>query len=248
MVCKSLQAQLDTYLDNELPAEEMKQFDAHVRNCASCSAEGLARLQMKRRVRAAGQSFAPSEAFRARMQKRVSQRPRRFGKFAWIWAPVAVALLAVIGSAIWERQRGAEQIYGEVADLHVTTLASSTPMDVVSADRHTVKPWFQGKIPFAFDLPELQGSEFSLLGGRITYLEQAPGAHLIYQVRKHEISVFIFREASLPGYLDTGTRASKETSFSVESWSQGGLRYFVMGDASPADIENLANLFRGSKG
>jgi|SRR5438445_13863468 len=61
-------------------------------------------------------------------------------------------------------------------------------------DRHTVKPWFQGKIPFAFDLPELQNSEFSLLGGRMTYLDQTPGAHLIYDARKHHISVFVFQE------------------------------------------------------
>jgi len=43
-------------------------------------------------------------------------------------------------------------------------------------------------------LPELQNSEFSLLGGRITYLGQTSGAHLIYEVRKHKISVFIFQE------------------------------------------------------
>ena len=77
MACESWQAQLDTYLDNELPSEEMKQFDAHVRNCASCAAEALARVQMKRSVRAAGQAFAPSAEFRARMQKRVAQQPRR---------------------------------------------------------------------------------------------------------------------------------------------------------------------------
>jgi anti-sigma factor RsiW len=43
-----------------------------------------------------------------------------------------------------------------------------------------VKPWFEGKIPFSFNLPELQNSEFSLIGGRVTYLEQTPGAQLIY--------------------------------------------------------------------
>ena len=56
-----------------------------------------------------------------------------------------------------------------IADLHVETLASSSPVDVISTDRQMVKPWFQGKIPFAFNLPELQNSEFSLLAGRMTY-------------------------------------------------------------------------------
>src|SRR5438128_6379847 len=96
---------------------------------------------------------------------------------------------------------------------------------LISTDRHTVKPWFQGKIPFAFDLPELQNSEFSLLGGRMAYLDQTPGAHLIYDVRKHHISVFVFQERSLR--LNVNSFAPKNMSFSVETWSQGGLRYFV---------------------
>jgi anti-sigma factor RsiW len=164
-----------------------------------------------------------------------------------MFAAVAVLVFAVAGlSAIrlgWEQARPA-QVYSEVADLHVATLASSSPVDVVSTDRHTVKPWFQGKIPFAFDLPELQNSEFSLLGGRLTYLEQAPGAHLIYQIRKHEISVLIFQESSVHDRLDENSSPSRKSSFNVETWSQGGLRYFVIGDASSSDIESLARLFK----
>ena len=80
----------------------------------------------------------------------------------------------------------------------------------------------------------------------MTYLDQAPGAHLIYDVRKHHISVFVFQERSLrlPGRLDENSFASKDVSFNVETWSQGGLRYFVIGDASAADIDGLARLFK----
>ena len=85
---------------------------------------------------------------------------------------------------MWELGPAESQVFSEIADLHVATLASSSPVDVISTDRHTVKPWFQGKIPFAFNLPELQNSEFSLLGGRMTYLDQTPGAHLIYDAAK----------------------------------------------------------------
>jgi anti-sigma factor RsiW len=93
-------------------------------------------------------------------------------------------------------------------------------------------------------LPELQNSEFSLLGGRITYLDQTPGAHLIYDVRKHHISVFVFQERSLPASLDKNYLLPKKLPFKMETWSQGGLRYFVVGDASTADINNLAKLFK----
>jgi len=250
MVCESWNTKLDIYLDGELPTEETRAFDVHVHNCPSCSADALTRVQMKRTIQVAGKRFTPSAEFRRRMHQRIAAKPqrRRFG-FAWMTATAVIAILAVVGltAAYNERERvRTEQVYSEVADLHVATLASSTPVDVISTDRHTVKPWFQGKIPFAFDLPELRNSEFSLLGGRMTYLDQVPGAHLIYDVRKHHISVFVFQERSLrlPGRLNENSSAPKYVSFNVETWSQGGLRYFVIGDASAADIDSLARLFK----
>ena len=105
-----------------------------------------------------------------------------------------MTLVFVLGLNFYMSRAGLERqhVFSELADLHVATLASATPVDVISTDRHTVKPWFEGKIPFTFNLPELQGTEFSLVGGRVTYLSQAPGAHLLYRLRKHELSVFIF--------------------------------------------------------
>jgi hypothetical protein len=32
----------------------------------------------------------------------------------------------------------------------------------------------------------------------------------------------------------------------METWNQGGLRYFVIGDASAADIDGLAKLFKAA--
>jgi len=145
-----------------------------------------------------------------------------------------------------QTRSGRDQVYSEIADLHVATLASSSPVDVISTDRHTVKPWFQGKIPFAFNLPELQNSEFSLLGGRMTYLDQTPGAHLIYDVRNHHISVFVFQDRSLAGRLDGNTLAQEKQPFNMETWSQQGLRYFVIGDASAADIASLAKMVKAA--
>jgi anti-sigma factor RsiW len=250
MVCESWKTKLDTYLDGELPSEEMRAFDVHVHNCPSCSADALTRVQTKRTIQAAGKRFTPSVEFRRRMQQSIAAKPRR-GRFglAWMTATAVIAVLAVVGLTATYAQRErvrTEQVYSEVADLHVETLASSSLVDVISTDRHTVKPWFQGKIPFAFDLPELKDSEFSLLGGRMTYLDQTPGAHLIYDVRKHHISVFVFQDRSfrLPGGLKENSFAPKNISFNMETWSQDGLRYFVIGDASASDIDSLAKLFK----
>jgi anti-sigma factor RsiW len=78
----------------------------------------------------------------------------------------------------------------------------------------------------------------------MTYFEQTPGAHLIYDVRKHHISVFMFQERSLPARLSDSALQQGKLSFNMETWSQGGLRYFVIGDASVADIDRLAKLFK----
>lgn len=246
MACEPWKAKLDTYLDGELPEEEMRSFDAHVRTCPSCSADALARVQMKRTIQAAGKRFTPSAEFRSRMQRSVVLKPRRGLSLGWILTAAALLIVGAgaLTSSYLRTRSGSDQVLSEVADLHVEMLASSSPVDVVSSDRHTVKPWFQGRIPFAFNLPELQNSEFSLLGGRMTYLEQTPGAHLIYDIRKHHISVFIFQERSLQSTVDGNLLPSKKRPFNVETWSQGGLRYFVIGDASSADIDNLAILFK----
>jgi anti-sigma factor RsiW len=115
-------------------------------------------------------------------------------------------------------------------------------VDVVSTDRHTVKPWFEGKIPFTFNVPELKETPFTLVGGRVSYLGQSPGAELIFRVAKHQISVFIFREQGL-----AATPANANAlSYQVRTWSHNGLRYFAITDASAADLEKLSDLIKAT--
>jgi anti-sigma factor RsiW len=246
MVCESWKTKLDTYLDDEVPEEEMRTLDAHLRSCHFCSADALARVQMKRTIQVSGKRFTPSAEFHRRVRHGIAPKPQRSLGLGWMF--VAAAVMVVVGtltSGFQGTRSGRDQVLSEIADLHVATLASLSPVDVVSTDRHTVKPWFQGRIPFAFNLPDLQNSEFSLLGGRMTYLKQTPGAHLIYDGRKHHISMFVLQERSLPGKLGNSFSPQK-LPFNLETWSQGGLRYFVIGDASIADIDSLGELFKAA--
>jgi anti-sigma factor RsiW len=242
-------SKLATYLDGELSADEMRAVDAHLRNCPACAADLLGQVQLKRALQSASRRYAPSSEFRARIQQQVARPARASVWRLWLTATSVLALMFLAFMAATYLGRGAlerEHAFSEIADLHVATLASASPVDVVSTDRHAVKPWFQGKIPFSFNLPELQGSDFSLIGGRVTYLGQAPGAHLIYQVRKHQISVFIFQDRSLNASLSTNLSVRRRSSFEVDCWSQDGLRYFLIGDASADDIRNLAALLRAA--
>ncbi len=241
-------AQLDAYLDGELKAGEMQELDRHLRECPACATESLRRLQWKRTVHVAGQRYEADSGLRERVQKRVSGG--RSVRISWRWpafAAVAAVALVMAGLGIVQQERRLvreSQVVSELVDLHVATLASSTPVDVVSTDRHTVKPWFAGKIPFTFNLPELQGTPFELVGGRVSYLEQSAGAELIFRVRKHQISAFIFQERAV--LLNVAATADAR-SFHMESWKQGDLRYFVIGDASAEDLRALRNLLENAK-
>ncbi len=249
MACEQGRGKLDAYLDGELDPAEANALGKHLQGCAACSADALGRIQMKRSVQMAGKQYTASAELRNRVAKSVAAKPRRESRGLW-WTlgvvAVSVAILAVAVNFYVGRETARQQrAYSELADLHVAALASAVPVDVVSTDRHTVKPWFQGKIPFSFNLPEVQGTEFTLLGGRVTYLAQTPGAHLIYQVRKHEVSVFIFQDrveetASLP------SGPVHAVSFNMDSWTQNGLRYFVVGDVGADDIQALSKLLQGA--
>lgn len=240
---------LDTYLDGELSSQEMHDLDAHLKSCTDCAAEVLHRVQLKRALKSGGQRFQPSAEFRQRIRHQIAAKPKRSSWRVWSVASVALATL-LLAAVITNQYRGLraerQQTYSEIADLHVATLASSNPVDVVSTDRHTVKPWFQGKVPFTFNLPELQNTDFTLIGGRVTYLGQVPGAHLIFQVRKHQISVFIFQERALDRGLENNSGPRNDQSFNLQTWSESGLRYFVIGDDNAEDIGKLADLLKSA--
>ncbi len=238
---------LDTFLDGELSAEEMHSVQEHVRTCPDCAAEILTRVQMKRATQVAARRYTPSDEFRRRLRAQIAPKPIHSGLRLWMFATAAVfavALVAAVVAVSSQRQAAQRHLLSEVTDLHVSTLASANPVDVISTDRHTVKPWFQGKLPFTFNLPELENTPFTLTGGRMAYLNQSPGAELLYQVRKHQLSVFIFQNREFGAEVDSLRRSQ---NFNLETWDESGLRYFVIGDASLGDIRNLSELFKNAE-
>jgi anti-sigma factor RsiW len=146
---------------------------------------------------------------------------------------------------VWIRYTHRSDSFAEIADLHVNAMASANPVDVVSTDRHTVKPWFQGRIPFSFNVPELAGTEYNLVGGRLVYFHQRPGAQLIVAMHQHKISVLIFQDGPEMGQaFSASTGVRHRNSFSVETWQGEGLRFFVVGDAEPPGIDKLAQMLK----
>ncbi|HEY1579388.1 MAG TPA: zf-HC2 domain-containing protein [Terracidiphilus sp.] len=248
MACDRDRKTLEAYLDGELGVDKERALAEHLRSCPDCAAEIAAMVSMRRAMKPAANRFAPSEELRRRVQAQIS--PRKSVTARWFW-PVAVAAVALIVlAAAWTRESTLRsQTFREVADLHISDLASANPYDVVSSDRHTVKPWFQSKIPFAFNLPEFAGSEFTLLGGRMVYLHQQPAAQVVIGAGQHKISVLIVQGTSAVGSaIPLSHGVELRDSFNVETWEKNGLRFFVIGDAEKGVIQRLAQALQGVNG
>ena len=244
MSCGQDRDRLAVYLDGELTAEQVQSVEQHIRACPDCAAEIAAMVSLRRAMRPAATRFTPGADLRQKIQVRVA--PRR--SIRWIGPAAASAMAIMVLAVVWMLQDAhRNELFREVADLHVSDLASANPYDVVSSDRHTVKPWFQGKIPFSFNLPEFAGTDFTLLGGRMIYLDQRPTAQVVVGMGQHKISVVITQETpALGSALPFSSGAAVRDSFNVDTWQQHGLRFFVIGDAEKPAIQQLSKLFENA--
>ena len=247
MSCELWQEKIDAYVDAELPSEEMSTLDAHLRGCPSCAADAVRGVQLKRLTHNAGKRYTASPEFRKKVLAQVQSRPAR--RWSWLGVPqfAAVAAVLTVALLLWNhntQMRQRDQVLAQVTDMHVSTLASANPVDVVSSDRHTVKPWFQGKVPFTFNLPELQGTPFTLLGARLVYFEHAPAAQLFYQYQQHHISVFIVKDTPELDRELGNASLSRQLSFTVETWDAGGLCYLAVSDAEGENLGKLVTLLK----
>jgi anti-sigma factor RsiW len=249
MNCELWQDKIDAFVDAELSADEARGFDEHLRSCPACAQETYARQRLKAETRLAGHRYVPSAEFAEQIAHRFS--PTRKRSFVWmptLTAAAAVLLLAIFVGVAWRerssQQEVSAQLVNQLVDQHVATLASDHPVDVVSTDRHTVKPWFAGKVPFSVDIPNLEGTGFELIGGRLTYVRQTPAAQLIFGTRKHRISVFMVREGREVASLGNDSSPVRREGFNTQTWVEDGIRYFAISDVNAQDIHRLCDLLK----
>ena len=210
---------LNSLVDGELSTEQLATAQQHLEGCSTCTSMALGQALLKAAVVKSGHRYAPSPAFADRLRQIVSSEPQRGDVLQspgiaqrssyWTqslaiagWALAAILLLAGIivvqrnlpgsGQASFDRA----SLAAEICDLHVAALPDTALPQVVSTDRHTVKPWFQGKIPFTFNLPEPLPADVKLEGANLTYLEGRPAAQLFYTIGHHRVSVFLRQRIS----------------------------------------------------
>jgi anti-sigma factor RsiW len=225
-------AEIERYADGELSADENSSAEEHLRDCARCATAVLDAVRMKRAVSALPRAAAP-QRLRADVLRSIRREsPRQMSPW-WLAAAAAIVVLIAGATVAVDRSRSAGR---ELLDLHTTLVASSNPVEVISSDRHTVKPWFEGRVPFAVQVPELTSTPFRLIGGRVVFWRGRPGAYLLVTKGAHRISVFVFESRTAP-------RPARMPQMSLLTWTRNGLTYTAVADLSPDDLKQLRDAF-----
>ena len=240
--------QIDAFADHELPPDQARIVQQHIARCHPCSLRLLSTIELKQATTEAGRRFDPSAAALARLTAQLQQntpktkpQPKRvlsFPRANFLWpALVAALLLVTVSLATWSVRRSRNALSAEVLDQHLATLSTAAPPQVLSTDRHTVKPWFEGKLPFSFNLPEPTALPpgTTLKGADLTWLGDNPAALLLFTAGKHQVSVFVADRSSL-AFVPS---ASMHSGFALRSATAGDLRLIAVGDVDPPQLDRL---------
>jgi anti-sigma factor RsiW len=156
----------------------------------------------------------------------------------------AVSAIAATGLfAVVLRNDDAQRIELEVVSAHLRSLQAGHLIDVVSTDQHTVKPWFNGKLDVAPPVIDLTSLGFTLIGGRLDYVDARPIGAVVYKRRAHVINLFVAQTAS------TEHRAAKiemMQGFNIRSWSDRGLNYWAVSDIGADELAEFGEKFEAA--
>jgi anti-sigma factor (TIGR02949 family) len=273
MNCEEVGHWIDPLLDGELDVRNTTDVQAHLASCPSCQrryemsqalSANMRRLDLAYKapaslrlkiaaaleessggaataVQAAVAVEGPVAAVVARESaggRRATRRPASW--LVWAGWPVAVAASGLLATVLLQ-QRSLEA--DMVVAAHVRSLLADHLSDVISTDRHTVKPWFAGRLDFSPPVPDLSAQGFELLGGRLDYLRDRPVAAVIYRKHGHIINVL-----SSPTGRGLGAVPSNEhvRGYTLRTWQQSGLDVVAVSDIDPLELAKLEQAYRAA--
>jgi anti-sigma factor RsiW len=245
MTCDEAEILLHALIDGELDAGHAREVEDHIAGCPRCAAQLAAYREMSKTIADADLRFAAPAALRQRIEAALplpqTQAPSRRAVLRGFAMGSAVSAIAASGLvAIVLRGDDEQRILSEVVSAHLRSLQAGHLTDVVSTDQHTVKPWFNGKLDVAPPVVDLTAQGFTLIGGRLDYVDTRPIGAVVYRRRSHVINLFVAQTAS------TERRAAKTESiqgFNIRRWSERGLNYWAVSDIAADELADFGEKF-----
>ena len=249
MSCDDFRSRLDQFLSAELSEPERSEIEAHLARCSSCRAEEAALRQWKQLIASAGKRYAPDTQFRKKILKRYKATVP-FGRWFSIRATLpacTVFVLAVLLATGYRITLARKNVFAEIVDQHSASVSTGVSLDVASADYRTIESWFRGKLRFNLRIPDLKNTPFSIVGARLVFLNQTPGAQLIFASQTGQISAFVFPESEpLRRSFHENDVVAHRAPFNVEVCGTKRFLYVVVGEVNSAAIHQLVDLMETS--
>ncbi len=250
MTCEEVERLADAYVDGELALEGTLALEAHVDQCEACTAR-LDRIRAVQHALRSAPSFRAPEALAARVRATVAGatapplhapaiRPRYRRWQPWLMAAASLSVVALaLTGLLHHRASLADDATTEaVIEGHVRSLMAGHLTDVASTDRHTVKPWFAGRVDFSPTVVDLASDGFPLVGGRLDYVDHRAVAALVYKRREHAINVFVWPRSS--GSPSHATRADAR-GYHVIFWTRSGVAIWIVSDLALVELDAFAS-------
>lgn len=247
MNCEFRQEMVSIYFDGELDPLQASEFEDHLEICSECG-ESLettkslhAQLQRLDLFEHARPEFHHAIRKQLEMVEPTSGNTSSFltprlGGAAFALLGVAVAVLSTV--IVFRPHAGANLIAAELIDAHIRSLQAGHLVDVQSANQHTVKPWFQGKLSFIPPVTDYTDQGFPLAGGRLDVMDGHEIASIIYSHQQHVINVFVWSKEKEIGFARSGT----SRGYHWLIWRHGDMVFCAISDAAPSSLEQLKGL------
>jgi anti-sigma factor RsiW len=239
---------IHAYLDGELDPINALAVEKRMATDSALAAECERVDALQRVIREHLPREAPPPGLRMRVEAAVGIRrpPARFAhtQFSWRALAASIAVTAFVASGSTSMLLAPSQsnsIRDGIIDAHLRSLMAPQPIDVASSDQHTVKPWFNGRIPESPRVVDLDKEGFPLVGGRIDVVGEIPVPTLVYAHRKHLISLTAVPD---PGHANSAPVPSLSNGYNAYRWTENGIAYWAVSDVASADLDNFAVLFR----
>ncbi len=249
MDCSRCRNLLDPYADGALDLVRHLEIENHLHDCPACRTLHDNTRALRDALADPGLYYRAPENLRRRLE---ATRPIAGHHPLRLWVPaawlVAAAALVLLG---WFLGRGGfgppratppdDALTEEVVASHVRSLLTPDHLtDIKSSNRHTVKPWFTGRLDFAVEVPDPAEQGFPLVGGRLDYVGGRAVAALVYQRRQHVINMFVWPGAG----ADAPEGITTRQGYHLVHWSQGGMAWWAASDLNERELEELVGLLR----